>query len=249
VTITADYRGAKLYLGVHDTGIGIEPDQHAALFDSFTQAEPSTSRKYGGCGLGLAISSRLVKLLGGVLELESHPGVGSSFTFNFELETVVADPVEPETSPADARTACATSGLPGYCGRVLLVEDNHVNRMVAGRMLEHFGLTVETAENGRAAVELFEHSRFDLVLMDCQMPMMDGCEATRLIRLNNGGRSLPPIVALSALVDGEILFPDMDDCLAKPLTLSSLEKVLVKYLPHKRNGELSFKPGPVLPKK
>ena len=249
VSITADYRGAKLYMGVHDTGIGIEPGQHAALFDSFTQAEPSTSRKYGGCGLGLAISSRLVKLMGGVLELESHPGVGSSFTFNFELEAVVADSVEPQTYPSDAHTSCTTVGLSGYCGRVLLVEDNQVNRMVAGRMLEHFGLTVVTAENGRAAVELFEHSEFDLVFMDCQMPMMDGCEATRLIRRNNGGKSLPPIVALSGLVDGEILFPDMDDCLAKPLTLSSLETVLAKYLPNKRNGELSFKPGPVLPKK
>ena len=243
---------------VRDTGIGIAPDVQASIFESFSQADGSTTRTYGGTGLGLAIARQLVTLMGGDIELRSSLGKGSSFRFTayFERSDAAQRPAPSPLSTCDIDSETFTPSPFGFAeARILLVEDNSVNRKVACGMLELLQCRVDTAENGREAVAASAATEYALVFMDCQMPEMDGLTATRLIRereVSQGSRvkgrsreedavAAPmtavrvPIVALTAHAmqgDRELcLAAGMDDYLTKPFTLSQLSQVLSRWLP------------------
>jgi signal transduction histidine kinase/ActR/RegA family two-component response regulator len=222
-----------LRFGVRDTGIGIPADKQEKIFGAFTQADGSTTRRFGGTGLGLAISNRLVALMGGNLALESRPGRGSLFHFTVELGLHAGAPAEEEVPAARPERVVATDrrGL-----RVLLAEDNIVNQRVATRFLERLGHAVTVANDGREAVEWWLRERFDLVLMDVQMPEMDGFEAVAAIRdveRETGMRT--PIIALTAhAMSGDrerCLAAGMDGYLTKPIKLAHLVAAIDEALP------------------
>ena len=219
-----------MVLEVEDSGIGISPAVLERLFTPFFQADQSDRRRFGGSGLGLVISKRLTEAMGAELSVESAPGQGSTVRLKLPLE-VLAD------APAAAPAALAGTVSPApLAGKVLLVEDNPVNRMLAVAMLGNLGIEVTEAENGLVALQHLEKSRFDLVLMDCQMPVMDGFEATREIRAREHGALAAriPIIAVTANAlsgDSEqCLQAGMDAYLAKPFTLNTLREAIAPWL-------------------
>jgi CheY-like chemotaxis protein len=182
---------------ISDTGIGIPKDKMAEIFDSFTQAATSTTRLFGGTGLGLAISKKLIELQGGTIRVESEPNVGSSFTFNLFL--MVA---EQETQPIHLKIPEVHKELEGK--RILVAEDNKINFFVVNKFLEGWGMIVTHVENGQLAVEKTNKAEFDIILMDLHMPVMDGIEATRIIRNSENPKIKNiPIVALTAAIMSE----------------------------------------------
>ncbi len=223
-------RRCTLMLSVSDTGIGISPQAQISIFKAFSQADGSTTRKYGGTGLGLAISQKLVQLMEGEITLNSSEGKGSTFAFLLHLDEAPAETIEFAKPLREAGTI-DLSGL-----RILLAEDNPVNARLASRLLEKSGVLVELARDGKQAVEAWQNNTFDLVLMDVQMPVMDGFEATALIRkgeLETGDHI--PIIALTAhALDGyrdQCLENGMDDFLSKPLNPRVLRECLVLWSP------------------
>ncbi len=216
--------GPSIRFTVEDTGIGIAPAAQVALFQKFTQADASTTRKYGGTGLGLAISKQLVELMGGSIGLASNAGLGSRFHFDLPLIPTEASIEEPVVTPARRNFAGE---------RVLIGEDNAVNQMLLRRMLERRGCVVEVACNGRKAVEFALHGAYSLILMDCQMPEMDGFEATRRIRAALG-ESAPPIVAVTARAMTQdrqaCLQAGMADHLVKPLSAASVNAIIERWI-------------------
>jgi len=245
VTLSAKVEDAspgavRVRFGVRDTGIGIAADKHDKIFGAFIQADGSTTRRFGGTGLGLAISNRLVGLMGSRLQVESAPGQGSLFHFLVEMrvhEGVVHEDGATARASASAKAAemmaKARSGL-----SVLLAEDNRVNQRVAARFLERLGHTVTLANDGREAVAAWQAAPFDLVLMDVQMPEMDGFEAVAAIRAlererGRGGRT--PIIALTAhAMSGDrerCLAAGMDGYLTKPVKLAQLVEAIEDVLP------------------
>ena len=219
--------GGAVRFEVRDSGIGVAPDKQAAIFDAFTQAEQGTSRRYGGTGLGLAIAREIVRLLGGRIALASAPGEGSAFSFEVALPAAAA-PVAAAAAPAVA--AGAFRGR-----RVLVGEDDAVNAEVTRVILEHFGADVEVAGDGEAVLAAHARGGHDLVLMDCQMPRVDGYAAARRIREREaGGARRVPIVALTASAmagDRERCFEvGMDDYLPKPFDSGALAGVLARWL-------------------
>jgi signal transduction histidine kinase/ActR/RegA family two-component response regulator len=215
---------------VSDSGIGIAQTALDTLFNAFTQADGSTTRKYGGTGLGLAIVSQLVEMMDGSLGVESEEGEGSSFWF------IANYPCTDEACVSAEKTA-KQSGKVMLNAKVLLVEDNPINQMVAQKMLEKFGLKATLADNGVEALKLLKEQIFDLVLMDCQMPEMDGFDATREIRkldIKTLYEKRLPVVAMTANVmsgDRErCLEVGMDDYIGKPVQRDQLETVLRKWL-------------------
>jgi len=217
--ISDDHHPRQVRLTVSDTGIGIPEEQRRLLFQPFTQGDGSTTRRFGGTGLGLAISRRLVDMMGGTIGVESEFGKGSTFQVIVGLNP--ARPIEPEAT--EAQEPEVTSFRPA---RVLLVEDNPVNRRLVQLMLERVGHTVDTAENGAMALDRFEPGRYDVILMDAQMPRMDGYEATRVIRSREKDVPPVPILALTARAmkgDRErCLEAGMTDYLTKPVSSATL---------------------------
>jgi signal transduction histidine kinase/ActR/RegA family two-component response regulator len=215
---------AQLRFSVSDSGIGIPPEKMATIFAPFEQADCSISRSFGGTGLGLTISARLAGLMGGRIWAESVPGAGSAFHFTATFNVVAAAAVEPE-APAEA------PGPESRSLRILVAEDNLVNRKLACKILEKRGHFVTSAQNGREALEAVQASDFDLVLMDVQMPEMDGIEATRRIRSwERPARRRTLIAAMTAhamLEDRErCLEAGMDSYVTKPLQIAELARVL-----------------------
>ncbi len=190
-------KSSRIEIIVRDTGIGIPKDKHEIIFDSFTQASPDTTRHYGGTGLGLAICKKLVELQGGHIDVESEPGVGSVFRF------VLSFGIPEKSDIVRNNEASETySGIEGK--KVLVAEDNKINFFVVNKFLIGWGVNVTHAENGKIALDLLEKDEFDLVLMDLHMPVMDGIEATRLIRKSENPRiSSIPVVALTAAIMSE----------------------------------------------
>ncbi|MBG0857903.1 MAG: PAS domain S-box protein [Bacteroidales bacterium] len=185
---------SRIEFSVNDTGIGIAPEKHTTIFESFTQATPDTTRQFGGSGLGLAICKKLVELQGGNIALESEPGRGSTFTFS--LSFTIADKGRPKLPGESAETYIGLEGK-----KILVAEDNKINFFVANKFLQSWGVNVTQAEDGQLAIEALEREEFDLVLMDLHMPVMDGIEATKIIRNHENPRIKNiPIVALTAAI-------------------------------------------------
>ncbi|MCP3956421.1 MAG: response regulator [bacterium] len=236
VRICADWRqgqepgDSRLEISVRDTGIGIAPEVLPHLFSAFTQADSSTTRQFGGTGLGLAISKRLVELMGGSITARSVPGEGSTF----RVELPVTETAPPAETPLDEHPA-ASAAPPPAAFTVLIAEDNPVNQMLTLSQLRTLGYDGEAVENGERVLVALSHRHYDVVLMDCQMPVLDGYQATRRIRdLEQDGRRRLPIIAVTAnAMKGDrekCLAAGMDDYVAKPIKLDQLDALLKRWL-------------------
>jgi len=213
---------------VIDTGIGITPEQLDKLFTPFTQGDSSASRKHGGTGLGLAISWRLVALMGGSMGVESKPGAGSSFWFLL--------PLKPASESDERACEVEADDLPPPQGHVLVVDDNPVNQIVTVRAVGTLGYAAEVVSGGKEAIAAFQREQFDVVLMDCQMPEMDGYTATAEIRRLEAAAGVErrvPIIAMTAnAVEGDqerCLSAGMDDYMAKPIRMAALAETLKRW--------------------
>ncbi|WP_170162395.1 hybrid sensor histidine kinase/response regulator [Caldimonas tepidiphila] len=245
-----------LAVSVQDSGIGMDADTLGRLFMPFMQADASMSRRFGGTGLGLAICKQLVELMGGTLTAESTPGQGSCFRLALPLDACPAPP-EPATGHKRPDGLIPVAGSAAMRGaKVLVCEDNPVNQLVAMYMLESLGCEAIVVPNGRQALELCGERRFDLVLMDCQMPEMDGFEALAALRQGRPGSpegltpADVPVIAMTAHAlpgDGEhCLATGFDGYLSKPYELRQLASVIGRHL-RVPGGPPSSRPGPPLP--
>ena len=221
---------AMLRFEVQDTGIGISPEAMPRLFNAFEQADNSMTRKYGGTGLGLAITQRLAGLMGGKVGADSTAGVGSTFWLTVKLKKGGAELLAPEATDVDAEVELRQR----YAGqRVLLVDDEPINREIASIQLEDVNLRVDTAENGEEAVAMARNTRYAAILMDMQMPKLNGVEATQQIRLLPGYQDIP-IIAMTANAFAEdkaqCLAAGMNDFLAKPFIPEDLFAILLRAL-------------------
>ena len=264
-----DRRNATLRFRVSDTGIGIPANRQDILFSPFTQVDNSTTRKYGGTGLGLAISKQLAELMGGKIGLESEEGKGSTFWFTavFEKQPAGSGSADEKFAKIEGEGAIESSAaLPTISGndkhkmRILVVEDNPVNQKVAQAMMRKMGLRADVVANGKEAVDALQMIPYDLVLMDCQMPVMDGFEATRCVR-QEGSKALNPRIPIIAMTAATMqgdkekcIQAEMSDFIAKPVQTKELAEMLARWLkitmddnlqiPVKSGIEFQGRPGP-----
>jgi CheY-like chemotaxis protein len=238
--IAGDARHCLVRFEVSDQGIGLSPAEMDKLFVSFQQADASTTREYGGTGLGLAICKQLAQLMGGEVGVESERGVGSTFWFTARLVVPPSDVSALIGQLSDAakellangHASTATDRLKG--ARILLAEDNTFNQEIAQEMLEEVGATVSIANNGIEALELLRQSDFDCILMDLQMPQMDGLEATRRIRANLQLAQMPVLaMTATATTDARMRCIDagMNDFISKPFQPAVMFQTIAKWLP------------------
>jgi len=224
---------AQVRFEVSDTGIGIEPDDTKRIFELFTQVDGSFTRSYGGTGIGLTLCNRLVEIMQGQIGVNSIPGEGSTFWFSLPL-TVIASAPKPEVSPQKIEVVNnpGESKPDNEDKHILVVEDNPYNQKLIIAMLEHLGYEAEVVDNGLLGVEAIENGHYDLVFMDCQMPVMDGYEATKKIRKIEEGHI--PIVAVTAhALDGDrekCIDSGMDDYMTKPFSKKDLQQMLSNWL-------------------
>jgi CheY-like chemotaxis protein len=238
--ISANEDGALLEFAVSDSGVGIAAEKQSLLFQSFTQADTSTTREYGGSGLGLSIVRKLAELMGGGVGLQSEPGQGSRFWFQVRLGHAGA--IASAAVPASTHAAhlSAEAALQQFAGHVLAVDDNRINQLVIQTLLGKRGVQVTLAGDGQQALDALQARQpvvpFDLVLMDLQMPVLDGCSATRALRAWEAQTGCPhlPVVALTAgaFADDrqQCLDAGMDEVLTKPITKDALEATLARWL-------------------
>ena len=220
-------------LEVIDSGIGVDPERLEQMFQPFVQADVTTTREYGGNGLGLAIAKELVELMDGTIGATSVPGRGSTFWVKLSLPEAAASPVQP--ARGERRVIALSERRSGPdAALVLVVEDSPVNRLVAVRVLERCGFRAHVVNDGREALQALASQRYDAVLMDCQMPDIDGYEATReLRRRENGGRHTPVIAMTAHAMTGDrerCLEAGMDDYVAKPVRAQTLNDVLRRWI-------------------
>lgn len=236
VTVTRrriDAGRARFLFTVRDTGIGIAPADLARLFQQFQQPNASANRKYGGTGFGLAISKLLIERMGGTIEVTSTPGQGSCF--QFELVLLEKDSLCRRMPPTPEPLLPLKRILPGEPAKpaILLADDHEINRTVTRKLLAQLGYSLELASNGREAVEKWSSGAFSLILMDCQMPEMDGFEATARIREQEGDGPHTPIIALTAnALSGDrqhCLQAGMDDYLSKPIHIDALRDMILRW--------------------
>jgi two-component system, sensor histidine kinase and response regulator len=216
---------------VRDSGIGLSPEQISRLFQSFTQADASTTRKFGGTGLGLAISRKLAELMGGEVGVDSEPGRGSTFWFSARLGIGAGQPCEHAAPAPDPAAEPCFAHVRG--ARVLLVEDNDINQLVARELLEHIGLVVDIAGDGQVALEMVRQQDYEMILMDMQMPVMDGVTATREIRKLPGMARLPIIAMTANAMEQDrrrCMEAGMNDVVIKPVEPQDLHAAVVLWL-------------------
>jgi PAS domain S-box-containing protein len=234
IYLTIDYRDQRLYVSVKDEGIGIDASKLAYVFEAFNQEDASTTRKYGGTGLGLTVSYNLVKLMGGELKVKSEVGVGSEFYFDIPIAQGDEEAIQEDNTV-----------ITKLDGHVLLVEDNKDNQRLMTIILEKLHITYDTANDGVEAVEMFKTERYDAILMDENMPNMNGIEATKQILMyeRETQKHHTPIVALTAnALKGDkerFLAAGMDAYLTKPINIRKLYATLVLYL-KKEDGAVTF---------
>ena len=225
VTIRLELEGEHYSISVEDTGVGMSPEQQEVVFNAFDQADSSITRNYGGTGLGLSISHKLIDLMQGSIELTSEQNKGSCFRMRLPLN-LSDSPVSHQPLLSEDITFTGQT--------VLLVEDNMVNQTIATHMLEKLNLNVELCVNGREAVETTRSRRFDAILMDVQMPVMDGLEATRLIRARESNRYHVPIIAMTAHASDQhrldSLDSGMNEHITKPIKVRELGQILSRFL-------------------
>jgi len=230
-----DDRSVLLRFTVRDTGIGIPADKLGTLFEKFTQVDASSTRQFSGTGLGLAISKQFAELMGGSIGVTSEDGKGSEFWFTVRLEKQQESACRDEVH----RHAAATAPRVERRGvRVLLAEDNAVNRRVALGMLQKLGFSADAVSDGEQVLSALSERAYDLVLMDCQMPVMDGYEAARRIRKleKPGGKRIPVVAMTAYAMSGDrerCIEAGMDDYLAKPISIEALSAALASWLPHR----------------
>lgn len=215
-----------------DTGIGIPKDKLDSIFDSFNQASNETSRKFGGTGLGLTITRKLIELQGGKINVESEVGKGSEFSFLLQYKKVQKGIVEPINLKKETISSDFLKDV-----KILLVEDNELNQLLAIKVFEKWEKEIDIANNGKIAIDKIEHNEYDIILMDIQMPEMDGIELTKFIRTNMGSKSGIPIIALTAHAtlgeEKRSLDSGMNDYLSKPFDFNILLEKLHKNLMNK----------------
>jgi CheY-like chemotaxis protein len=230
----------ELIISVTDTGIGIPENKIVDIFGKFIQADPSITRRYGGTGLGLAISKSLAEKMGGSITVTSEVGVGSTFALHLSLPVEISESSNAsyEENIIYLDKHANSAQLP-----ILLVEDYEPNILVATIMLKNFGYRFEVAHNGQEALDRFSPEKYSLLLLDVEMPVMDGFETTRQIRGFEGakGSSRVPIVAMTAhALKGDrekCMIAGMDDYIPKPFNPHQLQAILIKYLTKGTNGK------------
>jgi len=240
---TETERPIRLHFAISDTGIGIPPEHQQELFAPFTQADGSTTRKFGGTGLGLAICKQLSQLMNGEIGVQSKPGAGATFWFTAEFAPALSAPSSRirGNCPPPLQNPAATI-------HILVAEDDLVNRTVAQKMLQKLGYQADLATNGQEALDALQKRPYDLVLMDCQMPQMDGYTATRILRsgrFKGPNRNLPVIAMTAHALQGDrekCLDAGMNDYLSKPIEPTQLQEVITRHLrrssppPHPRSA-------------